>query len=109
MIVRLEKTGLYLRELEDRKHSAVATEDYDTAKQLKAEIDRIRTTIDRPEALEPPPPAVPPARASPVERERGGMNGGNDEGKGRANNWAPPAGPAGGNSGYFGGGGGAGG
>ena len=42
VLARLRQTGLLLRELEDRKKAAVQNEDYDAAKALKMEIDRLR-------------------------------------------------------------------
>eukprot|EP00913_Durusdinium_trenchii_P034482 g32259.t1 len=45
---KLRQTGLLLRELEDRKKAAVQNEDYDAAKALKSEIERLRSAIDRP-------------------------------------------------------------
>eukprot|EP00929_Paragymnodinium_shiwhaense_P091716 TRINITY_DN51624_c0_g2_i1.p1 TRINITY_DN51624_c0_g2~~TRINITY_DN51624_c0_g2_i1.p1 ORF type:complete len:893 (-),score=187.50 TRINITY_DN51624_c0_g2_i1:79-2757(-) len=54
MLARLRQTATLLKDLEDRKRAAVEQEDYDAAKALKIEIDRVRYSLENPQAAAPP-------------------------------------------------------
>lgn len=60
-----------LRELEDRKRAAVAGEDYDAAKSLKVEIERLRLSIERPQ-VQSGGSQGSGSRASPIQPLIGG-------------------------------------
>lgn len=75
-IVMLKKTGLRICELEEQKKSAVENEEYDVAKSLKSEIDRLRHQCEGVEEketkVEPPPlpqeEVQKPSQPSPPKR-----------------------------------------
>jgi len=56
-----------LRELEEQKQAAVAIEDYDTAKLIKAEMDRLRCAAENPQA----PPQRPPSALAAAPQSAG--------------------------------------
>lgn len=61
-IVMLKKSGLRICELEEQKKAAVENEEYDVAKSLKSEIDRLRHQcegVEEKESKEPPPLSAP--------------------------------------------------
>jgi len=56
-----------LSELEEQKQAAVAIEDYDTAKLIKAEMDRLRCAAENPQA----PPQRPPSALAAAPQSAG--------------------------------------
>lgn len=76
-IAMLKQKGLQICELEEQKRAAVENEEYDMAKSLKTEIDRLRAECERaveekdePVEQTPQVPAAPTQRRSPQPQQR---------------------------------------